>query len=83
MAEEIKFPGFYFESGLYFGKIKSREDLNDMFKAWEGQMDKVDILDKTMNIGGDDMSEFGLRPEHIGPTTLRQFLSKHKIRFRR
>jgi hypothetical protein len=81
--EVIQFPEFYFESNLYFGKVKSKEDLKAVFDAYKGHLTRDEILDVSKNIGSDDTSEFGMRIEHIGNINLRKFLSNHKIRFRR
>jgi len=71
------FPRFYYESNLYFGWINSLEDLDAVFKEYEGHMTKDEILDKSFNIKGKDCKEFGTRIEHNGEKSLRRYLAQH------
>ena len=78
MNQEKKFPRFWFESNLYFRWVNSLNDLQIVFDAYNGYMSPDDILDKAVNVG-DKLDNFGLRTEHQGDVTLRQFLTDNGI----
>jgi hypothetical protein len=73
------FPRFWFESNLYFGWVENLDDLNKVFEQWEGQMTKDEILDKAVDFPDGNFKEFGLRTEHTGNVTLRQFLEEKGV----
>ena len=87
------FPIFWFEGGMSFGWVKSLKDLREVVRRYEGQMTKDEILDKAHDVPEDATAHwsapehnpkypnFGLRREHSGKRTLREFLLKNKIDF--
>jgi hypothetical protein len=82
MTKMKKFPEFWFEGNLYFGWIKNLSDLKKVFVAYKGHLTKNEILDKSLEYSGSvpkNNNEFGLRIEHKGNTTLRQFLKNNGI----
>jgi len=78
--DNIEFPEFWFESNLYFGWVRSIDDLNEVFKSYEGQMTKDSILDVAVTLKSNELTEFGMRREHKGDITLREFLIEKKIK---
>ena len=73
-----EFPKFWFESNLYFGWVQSFEDLKSVFEQYKGHLTRDEILDKAVN-KDDTFTEFGLRVEHRGNVTLRQYLTDKGI----
>ena len=82
----IPFPRFWFEGNLAFFWINNVYDLYKVFEQYEGHMTPAEILDKSHNINigkfhntDKKYNNFGLRREHTGKTTLRQFLIQRNI----
>ncbi|MFA5366594.1 MAG: hypothetical protein WC333_01815 [Dehalococcoidia bacterium] len=78
------FPRFWFEGNLYFGWVNNLDELNVVFEYYkEGHMTKDEVLDKAVSLEDEDKSgkhtEFGLRIEHRGSMTLRQFLEEKGV----
>ena len=79
MMNKVKeFPQFWFEGNLAFFMVNNLKDLQRVFDQYEGQMTPDDILDKSVNVD-DKLDNFGLRMEHKGKVTLRQFLSNNEV----
>lgn len=78
LKNEKEFPRFWFEGNLAFFWVNNLEDLQRVFKQYEGQMTKDQILDSSVNVD-DDLDNFGLRREHKGNVTLRQFLTNNDV----
>lgn len=78
MAEKY-FPRFWFEGNHAFMWVNNLEELQQVFDLYEGIMTPDEILDKAVNIAGDDFKEFGLRIEHDGKTSLRKHLKMFDI----
>ena len=72
------FPRFWFEANLYFGWIESMEDLEKVFKEYEGYSTKDQVLDHSHN-ANEELTNFGMYSEHRGPVTLRKFLTDNGI----
>lgn len=82
-----EFPRFWFDGNQYCGWVSSEKDLQDLFKAYDGQMTPEEIIDKsTMYKERDidyplsDYDRFTLkykRPEDS--ITLTQHFRDHKI----
>ena len=75
------FPKFNYDSNLYFNTIGSLNDLEKLFEAYKNQMTKDEILDTSRSLESsaiykNNIPNFGMRIEHNGNTTLRQFLVK-------
>ncbi|MFA5207320.1 MAG: hypothetical protein WC428_01570 [Candidatus Paceibacterota bacterium] len=73
------FTKFWFEGNLYFGMVNDLDDLQKVFHEYETHMTKDEILDKAVN-KDETLTEFGLRLEHHGKVTLRQFLTDKGIK---
>jgi hypothetical protein len=73
-----EFPKFWFEGNLYFGWVNDFEDLKSVFEQYKGHLTRDEILDKAVN-KDDKLDEFGLRIEHRGNVTLRQYLTDKGI----
>lgn len=80
------FNEFWFEGNLYFGMITSVDDLRKVFKAYEGHMSADEVLNKAKNnplIRNANIPithlEFGLRSEHHGNTTLKEYLIEQGV----
>ena len=78
MNKKKEFPRFWFEGNLAFFWVNNLEDLQRVFDQYKGQMSSDDILDLSVNVD-DKLDNFGLRREHKGDVTLRQFLSDNGI----
>jgi len=79
MMNKVKeFPQFWFEGNFAFFMVNNLKDLQRVFDQYEGQMTPDDILDKSVNVD-DKLDNFGLRMEHKGKVTLRQFLSNNEV----
>jgi len=75
---------FWFDGNMYFKLIEVEEDLEELFKAYEGYMTPDEILDKAKNAVGSTIERnFGLRIEHRGDTTLREFLVSKNVKIPR
>jgi hypothetical protein len=72
------FPKFWFEGNLFFDWVVNLDDLQKVFDAHKGFLTKDEVLDKAVN-KDEKLNEFGLRYEHKGNVTLRQFLVDHGI----
>ena len=75
---EQKFPKFWFEGNLAFFWVNNLEDLQRVFDQYKGHLTPDNILDKSVNLD-DKLDEFGLRWEHKGDVTLRQFLTDNEV----
>lgn len=73
-----QFPRFWFEGNLFFNWVENLDDLQRVFDAYDGYLTKDEVLDKALN-KDDKLDEFGLRMEHKGSVTLRQFLNEKGI----
>lgn len=73
-----EFPQFWFEGNLAFFMVNNLEDLQRVFNQYKGQMTPDEILDKSVNVD-DKLDNFGLRREHKGDVTLRQFLEDNGV----
>lgn len=75
---ENKFEEFYLDSNLYFGSVKSVENLNMVFKSYEGHMTMDEILDKAYNVGSlDSVPRFTFSVGQIPKNTLRKHLRRY------
>ena len=72
------FPKFWFEGNQFFNWVENLDDLQKVFDAYKGFLTKDEVLDKAVN-KDEKLNEFGLRIEHKGDVTLRQFLTEHGI----
>ena len=73
-----KFPKFWFEGNHAFMWVNNIEDLKQVFKQYDEYMSADKVLDTAVNVD-DELSNFGLRSEHQGNVTLRQFLKDNNI----
>lgn len=86
---EVTFPMFWFDGNMYFKLIETEGDLEELFKAYEGHMTPDEILDKAKCTVYDPVTQkisyknFGLRSEHRGDTTLREFLVSKNVKIPR
>lgn len=72
------FPSFWFEGNLAFFMVNNLNDLQRVFDQYKDQMTPDQILDKSVNVD-EKLDNFGLRMEHNGNVTLRQFLTDNGI----
>lgn len=85
------FPEFWFEGNQYFDWVKSEHDLQKVFKSYSNTLEPFEVLDKARSKKYHDKldinevierarkPEFGLRSEHTGEKTLRQFLIEENV----
>ena len=78
MSDKKEFPRFWFESNLYFYWVNDLNDLQKVFDAYEGHLTPDEILDVSKNVD-DKLDNFGLRMEHKGSVSLRQFLTDNGV----
>jgi hypothetical protein len=84
MKKEKRFPRFWFEGNTFFYWVESEADLQRVFDNYKGHMTPDKILDKARCSEYDlTIDNFGLRSEHTGKLTLRRFLSRNGIKFKR
>ena len=77
--KENKFPKFYYDSNLAFLMINNMLDLEFVFKQYEGEMTKDQILDNSKCHYDNRLKSFGLYAEFSGDTTLREFLENNNL----
>ena len=77
-SNEKEFPSFWFEGNLAFFMVNNLNDLQRVFDQYGDDMTPDDILDKSVNVD-EKLDNFGLRMEHKGNVTLRQFLENNEV----
>jgi hypothetical protein len=95
MENNNEFPAFWFEGNMWSGEVKSRDDLQKVFDAYArseaGNWTQDEVLDESRSaIAGQepvhvvrnyDLPSYGVRREHGGDKTLREFLAENGITF--
>ena len=91
-----KFPKFWFDGNLGWGLINSMDDFQRIVDQYEGELTRDKLLDKSLNAiehtqpryslkekvikNKNKIKSFGLRAEHRGKITLRQFLTEQGVK---
>lgn len=73
-----EFPRFWFDGNQAMMWVNDLEDLQQVFKQYEGIMTPDEVLDKALN-ANEELTNFGLYYEHNGDVTLREFLTDNEV----
>jgi|AntAceMinimDraft_18_1070375.scaffolds.fasta_scaffold00792_13 hypothetical protein len=96
MKNKIKFPRFWFDGNLAWGLINNMDNFQRIVDCYKDELTRDELLDKSLNAiehrqpryslknkevkDKNSIKSFGLRMEHRGNTTLRQFLTENGIK---
>lgn len=79
ILNNVKFQGFYYDSNLYFGRINTIDDIYKIFKEYEGYLTPEEVLTLSYVDNSAESHSYGMRIEHDGDKTLKEFLTEYSV----